>query len=390
MLTQTPAPLELIALPAQLTGEQGRNRSHVPERKHITAENDLQAIQTWLLEFQDSPQTFRTYRKEAERLLLWSLIEKNIALSDLTRDDLRDYQSFLSNPQPSKRWCGPRKPRENPHWRPFEAPLTQSSLTQAITIINALFNYLVEAGYLAGNPLGLMRQKLKRLAPQKMQLNERYLPHDCWKALMHFIEHLPKTSPREEKEYERCRYLFHWFYLMSARISEVANHGMSSIKQHRNIWWWHVMGKGQKLQRIPLNDTMLKALSRYRRYYGLPALPAPNEPHALFMNLSGTKGITANQIYRLIKQIFTACAETLKETHPDFADKLHRASPHWLRHTAITHQADAGIDLRHIKRHARHESIETTMLYQHIEDEAWHQAMAVHQMPTNGELIEQE
>lgn len=388
MLAQTPKPFELITLPTQLTGERGRNRIHTPERKHISAANDLEAIKTWLLEFQDSPQTFRTYRKEAERLLLWSLIEKHIAFSDLTRDDLRDYQQFLKNPQPRAKWCGPRTSREHPNWRPFEAPLTDSSLAHTITIINALFNYLVEAGYLAGNPLGLMRRQLKQRSSQKLQLNERYLPHDCWTALVNFIEQLPKTTLREEKEYERCRYLFHLFYLTSARISEIANHTMSSIKQHRNRWWWHITGKGQKTQRIPLNAPMLNALMRYRSYYGLPALPEPNESHAVFMNLSGTQGVTANQIYRLVKQTFIACAETLTETRPDFADKLRRASPHWLRHTSITQQADAGIDLRLIKRQARHESIETTMLYQHIEDETWHNAMNAHQMPTEGEPIE--
>jgi len=129
--------------------------------------NDLEAIQTWLSEFANSPQTLRTYRKEAERLLLWSLIERCTAFSNLTRDDLRDYQAFMSDPQPAERWCAPRRSRQHPNWRPFEAPLTEQSVAQAITIINALFNYLVEAGYLAGNPLGLMRRRLRHYQSQK-------------------------------------------------------------------------------------------------------------------------------------------------------------------------------------------------------------------------------
>jgi site-specific recombinase XerD len=52
-----------------------------------------------------------------------------------------------------------------------------------------------------------------------------------------------------------------------------------------------------------------------------------------------------------------------------------------MRHTSITHQADAGIELRYIKRHARHESVETTMLYQHAEEDQWHDAMSQHRMP---------
>ena len=376
-----PQPIESLQLPPNLTGERGRNRASASDMQHISATNDLQAIQSWLLEFSDSPQTLRTYRKEAERLLLWSLIERQTAFSDLTRDDLRDYQVFMTNPQPKERWCGPRRPRQQSSWRPFEAPLTEHSIAQAITIINALFNYLVEAGYLAGNPLGLMRRQLRRRRSQKEHLSERYLEQGCWQALMQYVNQLPQETPRQKIDYERYRYLFHIFYLLGARISEVADHTMGSIKPHRGKWWWHATGKGQKTQKIPLTEPMQAALMRYRSFYKLTPLPTLDEPHALFMNLSGSKAVTNNQIYRLLKQVFLDCAETLADERPDYAEKLRKASPHWLRHTAITHQADAGIDLRHIKRHARHESIETTMLYQHLEDDQWHDAMAEHQMP---------
>src|SRR5579872_4633074 len=115
-----PIPLELLEAPHDLTGEAGTNRAPAFITKQISANNDLQAIQSWLAEFDGSPQTQRSYRKEAERLLLWSLIEKQKSLSSLTRDDLRDYQHFLIDPQPQARWCGQRKPRHDPAWRPFE------------------------------------------------------------------------------------------------------------------------------------------------------------------------------------------------------------------------------------------------------------------------------
>ena len=159
----------------ELTGETGTNRAPSFITKQISANNDLQAIQSWLAEFDDSPQTQRSYRKEAERLLLWSLIEKQKPLSSLTRDDLRDYQQFLSDPQPQSRWCGQRKPRQDPNWRPFQGPLSERSIAQAITIINALFSYLVEAGYLSGNPLGLMRRKIKQHTTNKAKVTERFL-----------------------------------------------------------------------------------------------------------------------------------------------------------------------------------------------------------------------
>jgi len=373
-----PIPLELITTPDHLSGKFGTNRAPEFITQQISAINDLQAIQSWLLEFEKSPQTLRSYRKEAERLLLWSLIEKQKPLSSLTRNDLRDYQQFLADPQPKARWCGERKLRHDLNWRPFQDRLSNRSIAQAITIINALFSYLVEAGYLSGNPLGLMRRK----ATYKLdhtKITERFLEQPLWQAVLNYIEALPKKSLRQQKEYERIRFLFHLLYLLAPRVSEVAQATMQSIKQIRNKWWWQVTGKGQKTQMIPTNNSMLKALIRYRQFYGLQELPQQeNDPNDLFMNLNGTKGVTANMIYRLVKKIFLDCASTFKTSNPIFASKLIKASTHWLRHTAITHQADAGIELRYIKRSARHESVETTMLYQHAEEDQWHEAMAIH------------
>ena len=162
---------------------------------------------------------------------------------------------------------------------------------------------------------------------------------------------------------------------------------MQSVKQIRGKWWWQVTGKGQKTQLIPINEAMLNALIRYRQFYGLSALPEPDETHPLFMNLNGTQGVSSNMIYRLVKKIFLDCAETFEKSRPDFAMKLKQASTHWLRHTSITHQADAGIELRYIKRSARHESVETTMLYQHAEEDQWHEAMSQHRMPEKNNYI---
>lgn len=373
-----PTPLEYLSLPTDLTGENGTNRAPSTVIKQINAQHDLAAIQTWLLEFAHSPQTQRSYRKEAERLLLWSLIEKRKAFSSLTRDDLRDYQQFLIDPQPSSRWCGPRKPRQNPAWRPLEGPLSPDSVAQALSIINALFSYLVEAGYLAGNPLGLIRRQLKSRVQQKQKIVERFLEQPLWQVVVDYIQALPQTTPHEKKQYERIRFLFSFLYLLGPRVSEVANHKMNSIQQLRGKWWWCVTGKGQKTEKIPINDALLQSLIRYRQCYGLPPLPSSEEENALFMNFNGSKRISANMIYRLVKKIFLDCAKAIEKTRPEFSLKLKQASTHWLRHTAITHQTDAGIELRYIKRNARHESVETTMLYQHVEEDRWHAAMAQH------------
>lgn len=217
----------------------------------------------------------------------------------------------------------------------------------------------------------------KRVAENKI---ERYLEKNCWDTVLHYIENLPKEKQRERQQYERIHYLFYLLYLLGLRVSEVANARMSDIKQIRGRWWIKITGKGQKTNQIPINDCFLKALIRYREFYHLPRLPMPDEENGLFMGITGAGSVSSNMIYRLVKKIFLDCAKTIEKTSPDFSEKLKKASTHWLRHTSITHQTDVGIELRYIKRNARHESVKTTMLYQHAEEEKWHDAMSRHEV----------
>lgn len=108
--------------------------------------------------------------------------------------------------------------------------------------------------------------------------------------------------------------------------SEVAITQMSSFKQMRNNWWWQVTAKGQKTQLIPVNNSMLGVLIRYRQFYNLLKLSQQDESHQLFMNLNGTKEVSANMIYRLVKKFFLDCAATNKTSNPPFADKFRIAA----------------------------------------------------------------
>ncbi|MEI2783754.1 MAG: hypothetical protein V9H25_21990, partial [Candidatus Competibacter sp.] len=93
-----PLPLERLCLPDELDGRAGHNRAGPDVVCQLAANNDLEAVQAWLAEFRDSPQTLRNYRKEAERLLLWALLERGKPLSGLTREDCILYENFLTDP----------------------------------------------------------------------------------------------------------------------------------------------------------------------------------------------------------------------------------------------------------------------------------------------------
>lgn len=369
-----PVPLDgLTTLPGELDGSRGDNK--LPrEHCQIHAENDWQAIQCWLAEFDDSPQTLRNYRKEAERLLLWSVKQRQKPISGLLREDFQAYQDFLGNPQPVSYWCGPRALRYSANWKPFKGPLSEASQRQSLIVINALLSYLVDAGYLRGNPLSLIRRRNKKLTPQSGEdiAQERFLDQETWEHLKAYIAALPQKTDREIAHYERARFLFHFLYLLAPRVSEVASHPMNSFREFRGRWWWFVEGKGGKRAKVPVTDEMLDALMRYRRYLGLDDLPHESDGSPAFRSIKGTNGVSANMVYRVVKTVANGAADHVEPISPLGARKLRKLSTHWMRHTSVTHGDDTGIGVKYIQASARHEKLETTAIYQHAEDHRWH------------------
>ena len=81
------APIESVVISPDFDGRNGTNRA-TGNRPQIAAQNDIDAIKAWLARFADTKTTFDNYRKEAERLLLWSTVQLQKPISSLTHEDL--------------------------------------------------------------------------------------------------------------------------------------------------------------------------------------------------------------------------------------------------------------------------------------------------------------
>lgn len=374
-----PAPFDGFGLPLDLDGSEGRNRA-IGKPAQIAAVNDLQAIQAWLARFVDTKTTFSNYRKEAERLYLWAVFQLGKPISSLTHEDFLVYQRFLLDPQPREKWVaggGKKHPRGDERWRPFYGPLSVASQRQAMIILNVMFAWLVEAGYLAGNPLSLSRHRARRAKPRIT----RYLDPDLWQEVKAYIEGMPKDTDRERAHYFRVRWLFTLLYLGGLRISEVGENTMGSFfcrrdKDGEERWWLEVLGKGDKERLVPATSEMMVELARYRREMGLAPYPTPNEETPLALPIGKSREpLTRAALHSIVKKVFDGAADRLRQRGDEYvvrADLLERASAHWLRHTAGSHMADQQIDLRLVRDNLGHESLSTTSQYLHVDDDRRH------------------
>ncbi|WP_163557319.1 site-specific integrase [Halomonas sp. NO4] len=355
----------------------------------IAANGDAEAVAHWLAEYRASPRTQRAYRREAERLLLW-LGEQGRGLGSLRREDLDAFEAFLADPQPRARWTGPARPRTSPEWRPFRGPLSAASRRQSLVILQGLFAWLVEAGWVSHNPFRLMRDKRRRLDNRQGRV-ERYLERSLWEWLWAWLNRplSQRATPRQRFERERQRLVFGFAYLLAPRISEMSAARMHDFHRREGRWWWRVVGKGDKVAAIPVPPDMLPLLEAWRAQLGLAPLPEPGEATPLLRALNGTRPLGDNRLYRLVRETFQEAAEALEDERgravaPQVA-RLRQATPHWLRHTALTHQAQAGVELRFLAATARHARLDTTTRYLHAEDEEWHQQQAAHGLVARGD-----
>ncbi len=358
----------------------GYNRSGSP-LKLIKANTDADAINVFLKEYTESPNTLTSYAKEIERLLLWCLHVAKNSLSELTRDHIVEYQAFMKNPAPQARWCGTKASRYkkngdlNPEWRPFYKGLSDTSAKKALKILDSLFSYLVEMHYFQGNPVAMDRRR-KRNTQTGPRLVERYLEMDELIAVLDALEAYPlRHHARDRFRVARARYIILLLFYSGMRISEASNHTMGNFIQRNGCWFLSIVGKGKKPRDIPVPDELLKALALFRGVVGLTSSePTFKEPTPLIPNLDLTHALQVRRIDQLVKWAFHLGADALESQSPHKASKLRQASAHWLRHSYVTYLLDSGTALKVVQENAGHSNISTTMLYRHVSQTDRHTA----------------
>jgi site-specific recombinase XerD len=378
--------LEAITEPSASCINEYLISARIPE-----AEKEYQLTREFLISYRGSADTYVSYRREVERILHWSWLIAKKPLKLLTRNDIRDYLTFIQKPPLS--WIATQNsPRfqlkegikvHNPAWRPFvvrvskvrrrngETPdksiyqLGNKSLQALFAGLSTYFSFLQQEEYLENNPIILVRQKNRYIQRQQTTRVTRKLSHLQWQTVIETAECLAKQNP----EYERTLFLMSAFYLLGLRISELAetpgripNMG-DFMPDKQGLWWFTTVGKGNKMREVAVPDAMLEALKRYRQHYGLTPLPTREEPTPLLFKQRGRGGLGTRQIRNLVQFCFNQAIAKLETTGKvDEAQDLASATVHWLRHTAIS----SDIEYRpreHIRDDVGHENAATMDKY---------------------------
>jgi site-specific recombinase XerD len=409
-------PMEKLIVPPDLSGADGLYR--LPQQLCLMgATNDYEAILVWIRSKRglnpagraakvrtqgDDPalpedpldwlrtlsHTQRAYLKEAERFLIWAIVQRHKPLSSMTLDDCTAYRDFLTNPQPATLWCGPRaRARWSPLWRPFEGPLSPSAQQRTIAVLKSLYRFLGEQSYLRGNPFaGITAPKTR----QGIDVG-RSLTQAQWNFIERCLEKLPQTSANL-----RLEFALRLMYETGIRISEAISarvsdlnwkcYGDGTSKVAVEVWELSVIGKGGKHRTIPVSPAIVAELQRYLQARGLssdlaiapgqafllgravdvveraPWSPLAREP------IDRLTGIGTATLHDQLKGFFKKCAEELRNHDPAGAARLAKASAHWMRHTHGSHAVAAGMDIKVVQQNLGHASLGTTTRYTTSED----------------------
>ncbi len=246
-------------------------------------------------------------------------------LSTVTLSDLYSYMSFVSNS------------RDN----------TSHARARKVASLKTFFNYLTtKAKLLNTNPTTELE------SPKIIKRLPRYLNVEESKKLLTSVSAV--EGPNSVRDYA----ILTIFLNCGIRLSELVGINLSNIKNNTLT----VIGKGDKERSIPLNNACVQAIAAYVKVRPVNGIKDKN---ALF--ISGHKQrISKESVQKIVKKY-------IREAGLD----PQRYSTHKLRHTAATLMYKYGnVDIRALQELLGHQSIATTEIYTHLDQQQLRDAVS--------------
>jgi site-specific recombinase XerD len=218
-----------------------------------------------------------------------------------------------------------------------EYGLNAASRARKIATIRSFYNYLT-------NKMHLLRENpVKDIDSPKLQKSlPRYLTLD---------ESIQLLGAVDGKNQERDYCILTLFLNCGLRISELVGLNISDIQDDA----LRVLGKGNKVRIIYLNDACQDAL---KRYLAVRRPIVGRDRDALFLSARNER-ISRSMVHAMVKK-------RLGEAGLDST----QYSSHKLRHTAATLMLQNGVDVRAVQEVLGHDHLNTTEIYTHIDNES--------------------
>lgn len=370
----------------------------------IPTTSDYAHVRGFLRAYNGLETTFRSYRTQVERLMLWSWIEAQKSVIDLNRTDAERFMEFCLRPHPE--WIG-RSVRHrflkqgeihepNPDWRPFTIQakkavsrsiaegqmqktetdcfkMEQGSVRQVFTICSSFFDWLAANGVESFNPFRAIKQKSKYIAREEQIVQGRALSKLQWEFVLETAEKMAAEDPRR---HERTLFILVTLFSMYLRVSDIVGNPrwtptMGSFHKVAGNWLLRVNGKGNKTADISVRPDYLNYLMRYRKHRNLPPLPMLKENTPLLVKLNGDPGLTDRHVRAILQEVFDRALEQMQRDGFEEGEikELREASLHWLRHTSATMDAPHRAE-KHLQADLRHEQLSTTQnIYYNVDNQ---------------------
>jgi len=223
----------------------------------------------------------------------------------------------------------------------YKSDYNARSQARIISGMRAFYRYLIYARVLETDPTELLdAPKIGMHLPDVLTVEEI-------KSIMEVID---LSSP----EGHRNRAMAEVMYGCGLRVSELVTLRLSNL--FFDDGFVKVVGKGNKERLIPIGGTAMKMVNLYVNGKRKELKIKKGEEDYVFLNRRGAH-LTREMVFMLVK----------KWVKDAGIDKT--VSPHTFRHSFATHLIEGGADLRAVQEMLGHESITTTEIYTHLDQD---------------------
>ena len=276
-----------------------------------------------------SPNTVKSYRDCIQLLCTFMKVEKEMAISEITFDDLDqvmigEFLSWLGE----KRNCG------------------TSTQNQRLAALKSLFKYAAQRDIsLMASYLELSKVPLKRAPGSRVP----YLSENALEALL--------QQPNEKTRLGiRDRFFMVLLYDTGARIQEILDLRLLDLHLHDAVPCIYLTGKRGKTRAVPLLSKTVRHLELYMWHFHRQK--PPNREDLLFYTV--IKGNIGKMSPDNVSCFLNRYARSARQLCPEIPERVH---PHLFRHTRAMHLYQAGMPLSYIKDFLGHASVNTTDVY---------------------------